>query len=90
MMDEMINETIMLQTETGTIETNHIEYTMGEPEGESYYVFSVNMYSDLQNGVMVEMNFNSERMLWKTKYSFRRWKLTGYDIASIPEFSDRA
>jgi hypothetical protein len=88
MMDEMINETVMLQTETGMIETSHIEYSMGEPIGDAYYVFGVNMYWDRQTGVMVEMRFNSEMMLMgNLTTASGGWKLTGSNISSIPEFS---
>ncbi|MCW8802275.1 MAG: hypothetical protein OQK81_02865, partial [Candidatus Bathyarchaeota archaeon] len=88
MMDEMINETVMLQTETGMIETSHIEYSMGEPVADTYYVFGVNMYWDRQTGVMVEMSFNSEMMLMgNLTTASGGWKLTGSNITSIPEFS---
>lgn len=88
MMDEMINETVMLQTETGIIETSHIGYAMGEPEGESYYVFGVNIYWDRQTGVLVEMSFDSEMMLMgNLTTASGGWKLTGSNITSIPEFS---
>ncbi len=88
MMDEMINETVMLETETGMIETSHIGYSMGEPEGESYYVFGVNIYWDRQTGVLVEMSFDSEMMLMgNLTTASGGWKLTGSNITSIPEFS---
>ncbi len=88
MMDEMINETVMLQTETGMIETSHIEYSIGEPVGDTYYMFGVNMYWDRQTGVMIEMSFESEIMLMgNLTTASGGWKLTGSNITTIPEFS---
>lgn len=88
MMDEMINETVMLETETGMIETSHIEYSMGETEGDTYYMFEVNMYWNRQTGVMLEMSFDSEMMLMgNLTTASGGWKLTGSNITSIPEFS---
>ncbi|MEJ2244399.1 MAG: hypothetical protein P8X87_07755 [Candidatus Bathyarchaeota archaeon] len=88
MMDELINETVMLETETGMIETSHIEYSMGETEGDTYYMFEVNMYWNRQTGVMLEMSFDSEMMLMgNLTTASGGWKLTGSNITSIPEFS---
>ncbi|MDG6221983.1 MAG: hypothetical protein QCH99_01825 [Candidatus Bathyarchaeota archaeon] len=87
MMDEMINETVMLETSAGMIETSHIEYSMGEPVGDTYYVFGVNIYWDRQTGVLVEMSFESEMMLLgNLTTASGGWKLTGSNITTIPEF----
>lgn len=91
MMDEMINETVTLETSTGPIETSHIEYSLGETEGDTYYMFGVNMYWDRQTGVMIEMSFDSEMMLMgNLTTASGGWKLTGSNITSIPEFSGPA
>ena len=88
MIDEMINETVMLETVIGTIETSHIGYSMGEPEGDTYYVFGVNIYWDRQTGVLVEMNFDSEMLLMgNLTTASGGWELTGSNTSSIPEFS---
>ncbi len=88
MMDELINETVMLETSAGMIETSHIEYTMGDTLEDSYYVFGVNIYWHRQTGVLVEMTFESEMMmLGNLTTASGGWKLTGSSISTIPEFS---
>jgi len=85
---EMINETVTLETSTGPIETNHIEYSLGNATGNDYYVFGVNMYWHRQTGVLVEMSFDSEMMMFgNLTTASGGWKLTGSNITTIPEFS---
>ncbi|WNZ28541.1 MAG: hypothetical protein IAX21_07720 [Candidatus Bathyarchaeota archaeon] len=60
---------------------------MGEPVGDTYYVFGVNIYWDRQTGVLVEMSFESEMMLLgNLTTASGGWKLTGSNITTIPEF----